>query len=627
MSRFIRSLSSRVWVLVCLFYLGTVVSAATAEIIDFNSDRWVLFNAEIVEHEGQQGLIGSAFLPNIAFTNGVIEFDALVDGSRGYPGITFRAQSQLAYENFYFRPHVPGRPDALQYTPCFNGVAGWQLYNGPGFTAAAPIPTGEWIHVKMEIKGSRARVFFGSAEEPALVIDQLKHPVGPGSIGIRSARSRSAIFANFSVTKTDDLDFGPDPAPVHPRGMIRHWELSQAFRAADVDEETYPGQELLDSLEWSKIVTDPGGLLDIARHRPRQLNGEAEIIYGRVFLDAEEEEIRRFTFGYSDYVHIFLNGRLLFTGNSAYQSRDETFSGVVGLFDTLHLPLQKGRNELLFAVAEVFGGWGLMGQDNSQDFIHPAIQQIWQLDAGNRLPEAVLFDPENNLLYVTQYFTGGNEFISRISLAGEFLDRKWVEGLARPTGLAFHDGFLWAVERRHLTKIDRSTGEIVERFEIPGAVFPNDVSFDASGAAYVTDTRGHRINRFADGTWDVWLEGPEVDQPNGLIVDGDRLLYGNQGDGSLKTVDLQSKEVAILARFGDDANIDGLCPDGQGGYIVSAFAGRVFKVTAEGQVTELLNTTASDTKSADLAFIPDKRLLVIPGLFDNLLTAYRCGDF
>ena len=614
-------------VLLCVLVLGAAADAALAEVIDFTSDRWVLFNAEVIEHDGRQGLIGSAYLPNIAFTNGVIEFDALVDGSRGYPGVTFRTQSQFAYENFYFRPHVPNRPDALQYTPCFNGVAGWQLYNGPGFTAAAPIPVGEWIHVKLEIKGSRARVFFGSAEEPVLVIDQLKHPAAPGSVGIRSVKSRSAIFANFSVTKTDDLDFGPDPAPVQPRGMIREWELSQTFRASDVDEEAYPEQERLDSLQWQKIVTEPGGLLDICRHRPRQLNGEAEVIYGRIFLTAEEEEVRRFTFGYSDYVHVFLNGRPVFTGNSAYQSRDETFSGVVGLFDTLHLPLQKGDHELLFAVAEVFGGWGLMGQDNSQDFIHPAIQKIWRLDDGNRLPEAVLFDPELEILYVTQYFTGGNEFISRVSLDGEVLDRKWVEGLARPTGLAIYDGFLWTVERRHLTKIDRDTGTIVERFEIPGAVFPNDVSFDAAGSAYVTDTQGHRINRLAGGTWEVWLEGPEVDQPNGILVDGDRLLFGNQGDGSLKTVELQSKEVRTLAFFGDGANIDGLCPDGQGAYIVSAFQGRVFKVTAKGLVIELLNTTASGLKSADLAFIPGQRLLVVPGLYDNMLTAYRCGDF
>ena len=154
---------------------------ASSEIIPFDSGSWVMYNAETVEHDDRLCLFGSAFLPNIGFTNGIIEFDAWVDGSRGYPGVTFRATSQLEYESFYFRPHVPNRPDALQYTPVFGGVAGWQLYNGPGFTAAADIPAGTWIHVRLEIKDTRARVFFGEGSEPDLVMDDLK--VGAQQVG------------------------------------------------------------------------------------------------------------------------------------------------------------------------------------------------------------------------------------------------------------------------------------------------------------------------------------------------------------------------------------------------------------------------------------------------------------
>ena len=97
----------------------------------------------------------------------------------------------------------------------------------------------------------------------------LKKPL----ISIRSARSLSAVFADFSVTKTDDLDFGPEPDPVYPRGMIREWEVSQTFPATNVEEEKYPAGDLLQSLEWQKVVLQPQGLLDMARHRPRRLKG------------------------------------------------------------------------------------------------------------------------------------------------------------------------------------------------------------------------------------------------------------------------------------------------------------------------------------------------------------------
>jgi sugar lactone lactonase YvrE len=600
-------------------------TAASAEIIPFDSDRWMLFNAEIVDHEGRQCLIGSAFLPGVAFTNGVIEYDIMVDGSRGYPGIRFRAANQFDYENFYIRPHVSNRPDALQYTAAFKGVAGWQLYNGPGYTAAAEIPTGEWIHVRLEIKDKRARVYFGDGEEPALVIDDLKHAVAPGSIALTSARDGSVRFADFSVTETDDLDLGPEPRPVHQRGLITEWELSQTFRASDVDMETYPGDGLPEPLDWSPAATEAGGLLDITRYRPRRMGGEADLIFARVYLEAEQDEIRKFTIGYSDYVCAFLNGTPVFTGDSSYKSRNETFSGVVGLHDTLHLSLEKGRNELMLAVVETFGGWGLMGQDNADDYLHPGLEQIWRIDLGNRLPESALYDPDHDLLYVTQYFRGGNEYISRISLTGEVLDREWIAGLSRPTGLIIHGGRLWAVDRSNLVEIDRDAGEIVATHPIPGAMFPNDVAFDDKGNAYVSDTFGHCIHRFADGAWDVWLDGDDIDQPNGLLWDRDRLLYGNQGDGCLKAVDPESRAVTTVAAFGDDTNVDGVRDDGQGGYVVSDFRGRVYRVAA-GEVTILLDTTASGAFCADLEYVSDRGLMIVPGLYDNRLTAYRYTD-
>ena len=39
---------------------------------------------------------------------------------------------------------------------------------------------------------------YGDADEPVLLIDDLKHEVAPGSIATESRRDRSAIFADFS---------------------------------------------------------------------------------------------------------------------------------------------------------------------------------------------------------------------------------------------------------------------------------------------------------------------------------------------------------------------------------------------------------------------------------------------
>lgn len=608
--------------LLCVCCWLATVGLAPAETIDFESDRWVRSAGDVVQHMGRTCLIGSAYLPNIAFKNGIIEFDVMLDGSRGYPGITFRATSRTAYEHLYIRPHAGLRSDGMQYAPAFGPGSDWQLYNGPGYTTAVEMPADEWIHVRVEIKDRRARVFYRESEEPTLVIHELEHEPVAGAVGIRSTRDTTARFSNFSVIKTDDLDLGPELRPVHPRGLITEWEISQPFKAADTDASIYPDATLLERIAWQKVPAEPDGLLNISRHAERSANGEADLVFARVFLAAEEAETRRFSFGYSDFATVFLNGRPVFSGNSSYRSRSPDYAGIISLEDALHLPLRKGRNELLFAVVETFGGWGLMGQDNSDDFLHDGMQELWRLESGNRLPESAIYDPRRDVLYVTQYYRGGNEYISRVSLDGEVLEKEWVTGLNRPTGLFIHADRLWTVDRENLVAIDIDAGAVLERYPIPEPGFPNDVTFDGDGNAFISDTRGNRIYRFRDGVFEVWLEGADVRSPNGMLVDGTHLLFGNSDDGCLQRVNLADKTVQTVAMVGDGANVDGLRSDGSGGYIISDFNGRVLHVTAEGTVTELLNTTASGARSADLEYVPGKQLIVVPGLFDNRLTAY-----
>jgi len=54
--------------------------------------------------------------------------------------------------------------------------------------------------------------------------------------------------------------------------------------------------------------------------------------------------------------------RLLYRGNDTVRSRDYRFLGSIGYFDALYLPLQKGENEILMAVSEDTGGWGLQAK-------------------------------------------------------------------------------------------------------------------------------------------------------------------------------------------------------------------------------------------------------------------------
>lgn len=615
---------TRMGLLVPMLLLPVAGVCADEGVVPFDSERWTLGQAQLVEHLGRRSLMGTAVLEDVEFGNGVIEVDIAVTGRRSYPGVTFRRRTPTDVEQFYIRPHRANGAfsDALQYTPVINGIAGWQLYSGDGHTAPAEIPTGRWVHLKLEIHGTQGRVWLDDAEQPGLEIHELKLGPGKGAVGVMGPVDGTAYFSNFSYRADDSLQFAPAPETPVPLGMIDAWELSRAFRYSQIDIERTPQQQGLEGLAWKSVTAEASGLLDIARFIKRT-PGEPEFVWARKMLHAETARTLQLEFGYSDYVSIFLNGRLLFAGNSAYRSRSPGFAGIVGLNDTLYLPLEKGENELLLLVGESFGGWGLICRDADAVFVHDRLSRSWEIAQTLKFPESVVWDGERQLLYVSNFFNGGDEFLSRVRLDGTIETLEWVTGLDRPTGLCLAGDRLYAVERTGLLEIDRATGEIATRYPFVEPGFPNDVACGRTGEVYVSDTRRNAIYRLEDGKLGVWLEGGEISGPNALLLDGDSLVVGNSGDGCLKRVSLADRTVEPLACLGSGSVMDGLRPDGAGGYVASDYNGRVFLVSASGSKTELLNTTARGVFCADLEFVAERGLIVVPTLNDNRLLAYE----
>ena len=91
----------------------------------------------------------------------MIELDLAVGAARGFHGVVWRLFDDENFESFFVRPHQMGNPDAVQYTPVFNGVSAWQLYHGPGYWAPLTFPLGDWFTIRVAFEGSRAEVFVG----------------------------------------------------------------------------------------------------------------------------------------------------------------------------------------------------------------------------------------------------------------------------------------------------------------------------------------------------------------------------------------------------------------------------------------------------------------------------------
>jgi hypothetical protein len=107
----------------------------------------------------------------------------------------------------------------------------------------------------------------------------------------------------------------------------------------------------------------PSGLVVIAKHvkLPPQARRYATVASLRV--RAPSAGYRRLRLGFSDEASVFVNGQLLFTGDLKYSFNFPRQEGLITLDNAaIYLPLKEGDNEIRIAVAEVFGGWGLMAR-------------------------------------------------------------------------------------------------------------------------------------------------------------------------------------------------------------------------------------------------------------------------
>ncbi|MGD9401187.1 MAG: SMP-30/gluconolactonase/LRE family protein [bacterium] len=616
---------------ILLFAVTALLAPAArvhGETVDFDSDRWVMVNGQVVDHLGRRALLGTAYLDGVEFQDGVIEVDIAASWQRCYPGINFRIQSPQNYESFYIRPHAMKFFDgAMQYTPCINGIRGWQLYNGNGCTGPCEIPYDEWVHIRLEVKDTQARVFIGEGDEPDLEIHDLKHGVSRGTIGLEQMTNGTSYFSNFSYREDASLEFDPPPRVDTPAGMVMEWEISQPYKYSQIELDLMPGEQEIAEPVWQKAVPEPGGLLDIARLYGRT-GREPDCVFARATIYSDEEKTKEIQFGYSDAVSVFFNGALVFSGNSSYMSRDPGFQGIVGLFDAVHVPMKRGANELMLLVVENFGGWGIMARDAGAIYEDERLSKLWETPAELLTPESVAYDPQRKVYYVSNYdafnpsMGQGLQYVSVISEDGRIENPQWVGGINNPTGIAVAGDRLMVVERGGLVEISTGAGEISQRHAIVNAGMPNDIAVDDRGNFYISDPPRGIIYRFSGGEFEEWLGGDEVSDPNGLIVDGDRLVWGNNGDTCLKSADLETREVNTIANLGSGI-IDGVKLDGEGNYIVSHWRGKVYRVSPSGEVVKVLDTTGTGAFAADLEFVPGAGLLVVPNFYDNTVTMYR----
>jgi sugar lactone lactonase YvrE len=609
------------FIAVCLFVQNSIL--AQNKVVPFESDQWDKTNAKDAEFLGRKSLMGITILKDIEFTNGVIEFDIAVNGERSYPGVTFRMKSEDEYERIYIRPHLSKVfQSVVQYEGTFNGLDSWQLYYGPGKTTSATFPINEWFHVKIEVKDTQAKFYMIDMENPVLFITDLTHGISKGALGVWGPMDGSAYFSNFSYRVNNDLQFPTPPKVDNPLGIISDWEISKPLKLSDFDMEVLPSPEVMKNFNWQKVKSLPSGLVDISRYYGR-LGQTPDLIWAKTELNTDKEKTMQLAFGYSDYISIFLNGKLLFIGNSSYMSRDGNFQGIIGYNDYIILPLKKGKNELVISVAEQFGGWGFMFQDVDAIYEKPGMTKKWEIKNQFKYPESAVYDKKRQVIYVSNvtYESGG--FVSKVKLNGEIEKLDLISGVLQPTGLCINNDKLYIVGRYALIEYDLETNTISNRYKFPNPVFANDVTGDGLGNFYVSDGAKSVIFKLENGVFCEWLNDKSLRGANGILYDNGKVYIATSNNGSIKSIDASTKAISEFFSFGVATVIDGLVKDENGNFLISDNAGRLFRITPDGKEELLLNTKSRQINIADFEYIPEKKILVIPTFTDNRLMMYE----
>ena len=255
-------------------------------------------------------------------------------------------------------------------------------------------------------------------------------------------------------------------------------------------------------------------------------------------------------------------------------------------------------------------------------FAQHQLVKKWESDSTLKVPESVLYDAGNKVLYVSNIDGApdgrdGKGSIGKVGLDGKIIATDWVSGLNAPKGMALVKNTLWVSDLDELTAIDIKSGQITKKVKIEGAGFLNDVAADSKGIVYVSDSKTKKVHKIENGKASVLLEN--LSGPNGLLVHNKELYVLDNGTFNKVGKDNKLQQLAT----GLDGHTDGLEHVQGDEFLVSCWAGVMYYVKTDGTVQKLIDTREEKINSADIGYDAKSKIVYVPTFFKNSVVAYQ----
>ena len=224
--------------LVLLFWIS--INCIFAQSVDYPDEKIVSLNsvsglelinvrAEVVDHSGKTGIQISktdgeisgetlVVIPAINFKDGVISVELTGEPAddtdpqmRGFVGIAFRVNPDdySSYECLYVRPTNARSDNQMRRNHSTQYISHpeypWYRLreeNPELYESYVDLVPGEWTKLKIEVTGKMAKLYLHDAEQPCLIVNDLKHGESQGKIALWLHSSTLARYRNL-VVKSD----------------------------------------------------------------------------------------------------------------------------------------------------------------------------------------------------------------------------------------------------------------------------------------------------------------------------------------------------------------------------------------------------------------------------------------